>query len=123
LPISEQPHVGGHTRHPEDAECGLNWCSRGFNLLQAGAIGQRIGLPASTAYDDIAFGEPGDVRGNHFADGAALHHIADANRLGVGRRIAHPAAHIGVKGKPQRTQQDLARSGLWDWMFFQAKII
>ena len=56
-----------------------------------------MGLPASTAHDDIALGEPGDVRGNHFADSAALHHLADANRLGVGRRIAHPAAHVGVE--------------------------
>src|SRR5450759_3793513 len=93
----EQPHVSGHTRHPENTECGLNWCSRWFDLLQAGAIGQRMGLPASPAYDDVALGEPGDVRGNHFADRAALHHIADANRLGVGWRIAHPTAHVGVE--------------------------
>src|SRR5215472_2144890 len=35
----EQPHVGGHTRHPEDAECGLNWRSRWIDLLQTRAIG------------------------------------------------------------------------------------
>jgi integrase len=35
--------------------------------------------------------------GKHFADRATLHHFADANQLGVGRRIAHPAAHVGVE--------------------------
>jgi hypothetical protein len=82
-----------------------------------------MGLPAGVTHNDIALGEPGNVRGNHFADRATLHHIADANRFGVGRRIAHPAAHVGVERKPQRAQQDLARSRLWDRKFFQAKII
>ena len=56
-----------------------------------------MGLPTGATYNDIALGEPGDIRGNHLADRAALHHTADANRLGVGRRIAHPAAHVGVE--------------------------
>ena len=56
-----------------------------------------MALPASTAYEDIALGEAMHIRGNHLADGAALHHIADADRLGVGRCIAHPAAHVGVE--------------------------
>jgi hypothetical protein len=114
----EQPHVSSHAGHPEDAECGLNWCSRWIDLLQAGTIGQRMGLPAGTAYDDIALGKPGDVRGNHFADGATLHYIADANRLGAGRRVVHPAAHVRVERRPQRAQQHLARTGLWYRKFF-----
>jgi hypothetical protein len=51
--------AAGLPRHSEDAECGLNWCSRWFDLLQAGTIGQSMGLPAGTAYNDIALGEPG----------------------------------------------------------------
>ena len=56
-----------------------------------------MALPAGTAYNDIALGEPGHVRGNHLADCAALHHLANANRLSVGRRITHPAAHVRVE--------------------------
>jgi len=82
-----------------------------------------MGLPTGTTHNDIALGETGHVRGNHLADRATLHHIAYSNRLGVGRRIAHPAAHIGVERKPQRAQQHLAWSRLWDGKFFQAKII
>ena len=35
----KQPHVGRHTWHSEDAECGLNWCSRRIHLLEAGTVG------------------------------------------------------------------------------------
>ena len=63
-------------------------------------LGQSMGLPAGTAYHDIALAEPREVRGNYFTDRAALHHIADANGFGVGWRIAHPAAHVGVERKP-----------------------
>src|SRR5262245_46593043 len=93
----EQPHVGGHTGHPEDAECGLNWRSPEIDFLQTRAIGQRIALPASTAYDDIALGEAMHIRDNHFANGAALHHLADADGLGVGWSITHPAAHVRIE--------------------------
>jgi hypothetical protein len=75
------------------------------------------------AYNDVALGKLRDVRGYYFADRPALHRIADANRFGVGRRIAHPATHVRVERKPKRAQQHLARSGLWDRNFFRAKII
>src|SRR5262249_44863666 len=96
----EQPHVSGHSGHSENAQCSLNRCSRWIDLLQPGTIRQSMSLPAGTAYDDIAFGELRNVRSNYFTDRAALHHIADANRFGVGRRIAHPAAHVRVERKP-----------------------
>src|SRR5262245_50307399 len=119
----KQPHVSGHSGHSENAQRSLHRCSRWIDFLHAGAVGQSMSLPAGTAYDDIAYGELRDVRSNYFADRAALHHIADANRLGIGRRIAHPAAHVGVERKPQRAQQHLVRSGLWDRKLFRTKII
>jgi hypothetical protein len=48
--------------------------------LQAGTIGQSMGLPAGTAYNNLSLGELRDVRGNYFTDRAVLHHIADAKR-------------------------------------------
>ena len=44
------------------------------------------------------------VRGDHFADGAAFHHLADLDRRGVGRRVAHAAAHVGIEREPDRAQ-------------------
>src|SRR5262249_58316752 len=61
----KQPHVSSHSGHSEDAQCSLNRCSRWIDLLQAGAIGQSISLPAGTADNDITLGEPREVRGNH----------------------------------------------------------
>src|SRR5215472_4033167 len=57
----EQPHVSGHSGHSEYAECSLNGCSRWIDLLKAGTIGQSMGLPAGTAYNDIALGKLRDV--------------------------------------------------------------
>jgi len=58
------------------------------------------GLPAGTAYNNVSLCELREIRGNHFTDRAALHHIPDANRFGVGRRIAHSAAHVRVEREP-----------------------
>ena len=95
----EQPHIGGHTRHAEDAECGLRlalaWdrpCCKLRAIGQRMASASQYGLPR---YRPCA--KPMHIRGNHFADGAALHHLADADRLGVGRSIAHPAAHVRIE--------------------------
>src|SRR5262249_1683589 len=96
----EQPHISGHSGHSEDAECSLDRCSRWIDLLKAGAVGQSMSLPAGTAYNDIALGKLRDIRLNDLTNRAALHHIADANMFSVGRRIAHPAAHVRVKRKP-----------------------
>jgi hypothetical protein len=56
-----------------------------------------VGLPSGTTDHDVALGETGDVRGNHVADGAALHDVADADRLGVRRSIAHAAPHVRIR--------------------------
>ena len=63
----EQPHVGGHARHAEDAKRSRDRRARGIDLLEAGTIRQRMALPAGAAYHDIAPGEVRHVRGNHLA--------------------------------------------------------
>jgi hypothetical protein len=47
------------------------------------------------------------ARLNHLADRAADHDVADRDRCGVGARVAHPAAHVGVEGQVQHAEQDL----------------
>ena len=79
-----------------------------------------LGMPGMTAYTGLLeIGQPKEgetvgLRVHDFADGAAFHHLADADRLGVGRRVAHAAPHVRVEGKPARAQQHLAGSGLRD---------
>ena len=56
------------------------------------------------------------------ADSAALHHLADVDRLGVGRRIAHAPAHVWVEREPFGPQQHLARPRLRHRKFLQPEI-
>ena len=44
------------------------------------------------------------------------------DRRGIGRRIAHAPAHIGIERKPQRAQQHLARPGPGDRHRLDAEI-
>ncbi len=62
------------------------------------------------------------VRGGDLADGAGFHHLADADGLGVGRRIAHAPAHVGVEREPFRLQQHLTRPGLRHGKFLQPEV-
>jgi hypothetical protein len=52
-----------------------------FDLLFVPGFVSNIEATWQSPALSAASGEPGDVRGNHFADGAALHHITNANRL------------------------------------------
>ena len=86
------------------------------------AVGDGVGLPAVRAEHDVARGKAVEVRGHDLADRAALHHLPDGDRRGVGRRIAHPPAHVGIERQPKRAQQHLARPRLRDRHFLDAKI-
>ncbi len=39
---------------------------------------------------------------------AAFHHAIHRHRRGIGRAVAHAAAHIGIERQPDRAQQHLA---------------
>ena len=60
---------------------------------------ERVLLPAETVLDDVAHLETGMVGLDDLADRAARHHLADADRGRVGRRVAHAPAHVGVERK------------------------
>ena len=49
--------------------------------------------------------------------------LADRDRRGVGRRIAHAATHVRIERQPQCAQQHLALARLADRHLFQAKTI
>ena len=63
------------------------------------------------------------VRRDDLADGAALHDLADLDRLGVGLGGAHPAAHVGVEREPEDPEQDLAGAGLRNGCGFEAEMV
>ena len=88
------------------------------------SVGPPIGilLPPQTLLHDIADLEARVVRFYHLADSAAGHHLADAYWGRVGRRIAHPAAHVRVERKIDDADQDLARARLRHCDLFDAKI-
>ena len=102
-----EPGVGRHPRHAEHAERGRHRRDRRIDLAQALAVGQRVALPAARAQHDVADVVAGLVGLNDLGDGAALHHAADLDRLGIGRRVAHAAAHIGIERQVERPQQHI----------------
>ena len=113
-PMLRRPGIGGHARHAEDAERGRGRRRRGVDLAQLLAVEDGVFLPAAHAEREVAGREFRVVRAHHLADDAAGHDLADADRLGIGLRIAHAPAHVGVEREPERAQQDLARTGLGD---------
>ena len=63
-----------------------------------------------------------EIGRDDLADGAAFHHLADRDRLGIGRRVAHAPAHVGIERQPQRAQQHLAGPRRRDRHLLDAKI-
>ena len=84
---------------------------------------QRVVLPAADADHDVARSEPLEVRAHDLADRAAGHDLADRHGSRVGRRLAHPAAHVGVEREIDRAAQHLARAGLRDRRLLEAEIL
>ena len=52
-----EPGVGGHARHAEHAQRGRERRALGIELAQAGAVGERVFLPAGVREHDVAHGE------------------------------------------------------------------
>ena len=94
----------------------------GIELAQARAVGQQMGLPAGAAEHDVALLVLVIVGGRDLAHRAGFHHLVDADRLGVGRRIAHASAHIGIEREPFGAQQHLPGSGLRNRKFLEAEV-
>ena len=107
-PDVEQTGVGRHPRHAEHAERRRDRRERRIDLAQALAVRHRMGLPAVRTEYDVTHGNAVEIRRYHLAYRAAFHHLPDRDRLGVGRRIAHAPAHVGIEREPQRAQQHFA---------------
>ena len=108
----EKAGIGGHARHPEDAERQARRRHARVELAQALRARHRVVLPAAEGDDRLARREIRMLRGDDLAHGAADHHLADADGLGVGLRRAHAPAHVGVEGEPAVAQQHLALAGV-----------
>ena len=80
-------------------------------------------LPAAMPADEVACGNALRPAGQDLPDALALHHLAEPDRCRVGRRIVHPAAHVGVERQPDRADQDLARRKLRDGDLVELEVL
>jgi hypothetical protein len=119
----EEARVGRHPRHAEDAERSRHRRQGRIKLAQAGAVRDRMRLPAGHAENDVAGREPLVAGAHDFAHRAARHHLVDLDWLRIGLRRAHAAPHVGVEGKVKRPQQHLAVAWLRDRRGLEAEVI
>ena len=94
----------------------------GAQAQQARAVGHGEVLPTGLRQHPLARLEVGMVGRLHARHGASHHRLADLDGFGIGRRVAHAAAHIGVQRQVHGTQQHLAGAGLRDVPGFQTEI-
>ncbi|MNT52464.1 hypothetical protein D3C72_1894920 [compost metagenome] len=94
----------------------------GSQPQQARAIGHRVVLPAGLRQHPFARLELRMVGRLDPRHRAAHHGLPDLHRLGVRRRVAHAAAHIGIQRQIDRAQQHLTGARLRHLARFQAEI-
>ncbi|MNR10920.1 hypothetical protein D3C85_1271940 [compost metagenome] len=118
----QQAHVAGEAGHAQHAQRIGRMLGIGPQAHQARAVGYGVVLPAGLRqhpFAGLVLRMIGDLDPR---DGAAHHGLADLNGLGIGRGVAHAAAHIGIQGQIDRAQQHLAWAGLRHFARFQAEI-
>src|SRR5207249_8430818 len=81
----EKADVGGHPRHAESSQKGLEWREVRIDLRQIGAVGDVILPPAAKSEDGVAHLEGGAVRLHYLAHTAAVQRRAERNRRAVAR--------------------------------------
>ncbi len=116
-----QSAVGRQPRHAHHAKRPGRVLRVFAHVDRAHAIGQGIILPATASHNPIASFKALHIRCHDLRDRAANHHAADLNRDSIGLRVAHPAAHIGVKRQVLIAQQHLPRTRRWHVARFQTK--
>src|SRR5262249_14720010 len=92
----EQAEVRGHAGHPDRAVGGRYGPRGGIALARRGGAADRILLPAQSILDGVADREARVAGLHHLADGAAGHHLAEADRRGIRGGVAHAAALVGI---------------------------
>ena len=96
-------------RHAERADKSLQGHAGRIDLAQVLAVGQRIKLPAAVVrHDLVAHGEIFVPGGNDLAGGSGDHHVVDLLARGVGFRLVHAPAHIGIERHPEVLHEHLA---------------
>ncbi len=118
----EQPHIGGEARHAQHAQRLRGLRHAGGQGEQVAPVAERVILPAAIGEDQGPLREFGVARLDHARHRAAGHDSADLDRFGVGRRVAHPPAHIGIEGEEQGAQQHLARARPGNRTGFEAEV-
>src|SRR6185437_340546 len=107
----EKPDPGGDAGHADHAEMGRERLHARIDLAQIAAVGDRVLLPAGMGGDGVAHRKSRILRLDDFAHPLAGHDLADLRLGGVGARVVHAAAHIGVERQETVAHQHLAVLG------------
>ena len=119
-----QAHIRGETGHAIHAQCGgQRHGTRIQPALKQAAIGDDMRLPAAVRQHHVAGAEVRMARIDHFRHRAAVHHLADLDRLGVGTAGIHAAAHVRVQREVAVAQQHLALAGHRQRHVFHTEVV
>ena len=108
----EQADVRRNARHPRRTEVGAQGDALRLHPSQAGAVRNRMRLPAEWADHLVALGKGGVARAQHLAHGSAHHDLADLHRLRVGPARVHAHAHVRIERQPEAAHQQLSLARL-----------
>ena len=108
----QQAVVGGETGDAEHAQVMAEWAADGDREDTVGRD-DRVLLPSRLALDDRSGLDRRTVRRDHFAQGAAGHHVALAQLFAVGPAL-HPRPVRRVDREQDRADEQLAGTGLPD---------
>ena len=122
-PMSSSPTQAvspGMPSTPSEAESGASAGS--IRISRAAGTREKRCQPIAAEHR-VARREAGRAGGHHLARRLPLHHRADLDRLGVGLRVRHAAAHVGVERQEARAHQHLALRGLGRRRFADLEIV
>ena len=103
------------------------------SAVETGAIGDRAAQAAAVREARGSASRRGRARcrprrscglsRRHLAHGAALHHLVDGFRLGVGRPLVHASTHVRIERQPERAHEHLSGAGQRLGKFLNAEIL
>ncbi len=95
----------------------------GMHLAQRAPVAQRVVLPTQHARDVVVFIDTVEATLDDLPYRTGLQHLPDLERRYVGFDVVHAAAHIGIDGHEDVTDQYLAVRGLRHGFFREFEIL
>ena len=118
----QQPHISSKSWHPHHSQRPGGMFRIIAKLHQPVTVGDVIVLPAAVAQHPLAWLVIRMVGGHHATHGPANHHAANLYRRRVRRLIAHASTHVGIEGKKNGAQQNLAFTRRYHLIVFKTEV-